>query len=408
MKKIFTLLTLSLFSIGANAQWDTLNTQTSTDFKSIAFSDNINGVAVGYDATALEGRIYHTIDGGSSWTLAHTGTSSKNDVCFSDPMTAWAAADNGVIKQSSNGGISWGAIYLGTKNFYSVFFASDTVGYIGGEDGVLYRTSNAGGSWDSLAIDSLFTLAVRDIYFINELRGWIVCDGGYIGYTLDGGQTWTPQLQPYLGFFQCKSIAFTEINVNGFIVGSSGQMVNSIDAGLSWDTFPSITTQNLNCIRFANSLAGIICGDNGTIYRTYAGGFNWADESMSYVSETLNKICFASDSVAYICGDNGRILKSNTDISSVQAPVNFAMNAAAYPNPFEGELHIMLNLEKASAVRITVMDVAGRIVLDENSGGLNAGQTIITPQGISTLAGGMYVLQVTTSYGSVSLPVIRQ
>jgi photosystem II stability/assembly factor-like uncharacterized protein len=406
MKKTFTLIALSLFSIGANAQWDTLNTQTSTDFKSIAFSDNYNGVAVGYDATALQGKIFHTTDGGQTWMLAHAGVSAKNDVCFSSALHGWVVGDSGVIKRSIDGGFIWGVSYLGTKDLLSVFFLNDTIGFIGGEDGTLYRTSNSGANWDTLDIQS--TQPVRDIYFRSVAEGWIVCDGGYIAHTLDSGNTWIAQLQDYLGFFQCKGIAFTETTMDGFIVGNSGMIVNSSDLGLSWDTFPSVTNKDLNGIRFTNSLAGIMCGDSGRIYRTNTGGFSWADETMSYVTEKLNKICFASDSVAFICGDNGRILKSNIDISSVQSPVNFAMNAAAYPNPFKEELHIVLNLEKASAVQITVTDLSGRIVLEENFSGLQTGETILTPQGISALANGMYVVNIVTSYGSVTLPVVRQ
>ena len=139
MLKTTTLFTALLFSSLCHAQWDTLNTQTHTDFHSIAFSNNVNGVVVGYDNAAAEGRIYHTTDGGASWVLAHTGTSSKNDVCFSDANNAWVAGDNGVIKHSTDAGSSWGVTYLGTKNFYAVFFPSDSTGYIGGEDGVLYR-----------------------------------------------------------------------------------------------------------------------------------------------------------------------------------------------------------------------------------------------------------------------------
>jgi photosystem II stability/assembly factor-like uncharacterized protein len=404
MKKIFTLIAVSLFSICANAQWDTLNTQTSTDFKSIAFSNDNNGVAVGYDATALEGRIYHTMNGGQSWVLAHTGASSKNDVCFSSAMHGWVVGDNGVIKQSTNGGSFWSYSTLGTKDFFAVFFLTDTTGFIGGEDGTLFRTSDGGATWDTLNTQT--TQSIRDIYFSNTLLGWIVCDGGYIGYTIDGGQTWTPQQQPYLGFLQSKGIAFA--GTNAYVVGNSGDMINSTDAGLTWNAFTPLTDKNLSCIRFGNSLAGIICGDSGVIYRTYVGGSNWASERMSYVTEKLNKVCFSSDSVAYICGDNGRILKSNIDISSVQPNVNFAMHASAYPNPFESELHIVLNLEKASAVQISVMDLSGRIVLTENFGEINQGENTITPAGISSLTSGMYMMRIVTSYGSVALPVVRQ
>jgi photosystem II stability/assembly factor-like uncharacterized protein len=411
MKKTFTLIALSLFSIGANAQWDTLNTQTLTDFNSIAFTDNWNGMAVGKNPATGDGAAFWTGNAGLTWGAANLSTNSHamNDIGFFPASHfGYAVGDSGQIFMCNTNVMTISPPeQLGTDDLNCIFPANDSVAYIGGDNGALYRTSDNGTSWDTLDIQS--TQPVRDIFFsITALEGWIVCDGGYIAHTLDGGQTWTAQLQYYGGFLQCKGIAFTETTMNGFIVGNSGMMVSSINAGLSWDTFPPITNLNLSCIRFTNSLAGIICGDSGRIYRTYAGGFNWVNESMSYVTEKLNKICFSSDSIAYICGENGRIVKSNTDISSVEAPINFAMHATAYPNPFESEFHLVVNLEKASAVQIAVMDLSGRIVLNENSGELNAGTTVLTPQGISTLSSGMYVVQITTAYGTVTLPVVRQ
>ncbi|CAN5232237.1 hypothetical protein BH09BAC5_BH09BAC5_16270 [soil metagenome] len=405
MKKIFTLFVGAFFVFNVNAQWDTLTTNTNTNFYSIAFSSNLNGVAVGYDTDTLEGKIFRTTDGGQNWSVSHIGTSSKNSVCFSDAMHAWAAGDNGVIKKSSDGGGLWSFSAVGTKNFYSIYFANDTVGYVGGENGVLYRTSDLGASWDTL--DSQTNLAIRDIYFSDDLKGWIVCDGGYIASTTDGGQTWTAHPQPYYGFMQCKSIGFAGTSGNGFVVGNDGDIVSTNDAGSNWNWFTLNSSEQLNCVRFSNSLAGIVVGNNGLIERTYVGGTNWANESMSYVTENLNHICFASDSVAYICGNNGRILKSNIDISSVHSQPEFVMNANAFPNPFENELSVKINLENASQVELSILDISGRVVFNNNYGELNAGEQIIRPEGIQDLVSGIYVVRITTENGSVSLPVIR-
>ncbi len=409
MKKIFTLVAASLLSFCANAQWDTLDTQTSTHFNSIAFSDNFNGVAVGEHPTTGRGAAFFTINAGQTWVAANMATNSPsiNDVGIYAPSSlGYAVGDSGQIFICNTNVMTISAPYqIGTQNLNCIFPLSDSIAYIGGDNGALYRTSDYGTSWDTLSSQS--TQPIRDIYFMNSLVGWLVCDGGYIAMTTDAGQTWTAQTQPYLGFYQCKSISFAGTSPNGFVVGNGGKMTESIDAGLSWDTIMPLTSKNLSCVRFGNNLAGIICGDSGNIYRTYAGGSNWANENMSYVKEKLNKICFASDSVAYICGNDGRILKSNINISSVPT-VSIAMNALAYPNPFEVELNVLLNLEKTSAVQIIIVDLQGRIVLHENFGELNAGANLISPDGINTLTSGMYVMQVITSDGIVSLPLVRK
>lgn len=410
MKKTFTFIAAFLFSFCANAQWDTLNTQTSTDFNSISFSDDWNGVAVGENATTGRGTAFFTVTAGMTWVQANMPINAPaiNDVgIFAPSSLGYAVGDSGFVFTCNTNVMTISAPHqVGTQNLNCIFNVNDSVAYIGGDHGVLYRTSDYGTTWDTLS--SQTTQPIRDIYFMNGLVGWVVCDGGYIGNTIDGGQTWTAQPQDYLGFLQCKSISFTTAGTSGFVVGDGGLMVQSVNAGISWDTFSSITIQNLTCIRFANNLAGIICGNNGTIYRTYVGGSNWANESMSYVTEKLNKVCFSSDSIAYICGNDGRILKSNLDISSVETNISFAMNATAYPNPFDGDLNLSIHLEKASAVKISVLDVTGRIVLEENAGELNAGEHLVSPAGMSSLVNGMYLVRVATSYGSVTLPVVRQ
>lgn len=408
MKKTFTLIAVSLFSLCANAQWDTLDTQTSTDFNSIGFTDNWNGVAVGKNPTTGGGAAFFTVTAGQTWVGATMASNSQpiNDVAFYPPSSlGFAVGDSGQIYVCNTNVATISApSQLGARDLNCVFFPSDSVIYIGADNGVLYRTSNYGATWDTLFTST--TQPIRDLYFVTDSAGWMVCDGGFIGYTSDAGQTWSIQTQPYGGFLEAKGISFTGTDL--FVVGDYGNMVNSSDAGLNWNMFMSVTNNDLTCIRFSNALAGVMCGDNGAIYRTYAGGTNWANEGMSYVTEKLNKVCFSSDSTAYICGEDGRILKSNMDISSVQPNVNFTLSASAYPNPFESELHVVINLEKASAVQLEIMDLTGRIVVSENPGEFNAGQILLTPKGISTLSNGMYMMRVMTSYGSVSLPVIKK
>lgn len=409
MKKTTTLFTAILFSVFCHAQWDTLNTQTHTDFHSISFPDNMNGLAVGKNPTTGRGAAFYTADAGQTWTAANMSSNAPaiNDVTFFSPYLGYAVSDSGQIFTCNVSGMIISAPFqLGADNFNCIFKASDTVAYIGGDNGVLYRTPDFGQSWDTL--NSQTTNAIRDIYFSNALTGWIVCDGGYIGSTTDGGQTWVADTtQPYYGFLQCKSIGFAGTSMKAFVVGDDGLIVSSTDNGMTWPNTLALTTYNLNCIRFSNDLSGVMVGSNGLIMRTWVGGPNFADESMSYVTETLTKVCYANDSTAYICGYNGRILKSNIDISSVHETFAASMQANVYPNPFTDELHIVLLLEKSSAVNMIITDLSGRVVAEENSGELHAGENIISPAGISSLASGTYFATIITSSGRISIPVIR-
>jgi photosystem II stability/assembly factor-like uncharacterized protein len=409
MKKTFTLLTAVLFSVVANAQWDTLNTQTHTEFHSISFPDNMNGLAVGRNATSGRGAAYYTADAGQTWTAANINTNAPaiNDVIFFSPYLGFAVSDSGqVFTCNVQGSVVVETFQLGAYNLNCICKASDTVAYIGGDNGVMYRSPDFGQTWN--ALNTHTTNSIRDIYFANELSGWFVADGGYIASTTDGGQTWTADTtNPYLGFLQCKSIAFAGTSMKAYVTGKNGLMVSSTDNGMSWGMTNMNTTNYLNCIRFSNDLSGVIVGSNGMIRRTWVGGPNFDDETMSYVTEHLTKVCYANDSTAYICGYNGRILKSNMDISSTHEIVAAGFTTTVFPNPFADELHFVIRLEERSAVNMIITDLTGRVVAEENSGEMNEGETILSPD-ISSLASGTYLATIITSGGRVSVPVVKQ
>ncbi|HET6992745.1 MAG TPA: T9SS type A sorting domain-containing protein, partial [Bacteroidia bacterium] len=112
--------------------------------------------------------------------------------------------------------------------------------------------------------------------------------------------------------------------------------------------------------------------------------------------------------LAYICGWNGRILKSHNDISAVHTALPGGFEISAFPNPFADELNIVIDLQKNSPVKISVTDIAERIVLEENEGELNSGKQVIHPAGISSLVSGMYFLKVISENGEMSIPVVKQ
>jgi hypothetical protein len=83
------------------------------------------------------------------------------------------------------------------------------------------------------------------------------------------------------------------------------------------------------------------------------------------------------------------------------------ISAVAFPNPFADELNISINLNNTSYVEIEIMDVAGRIISDENEGENFSGKNIFHLEGISELNAGMYFVQVITNGESVVMPVLK-
>lgn len=409
MKKIFTLFAFSIFSVCGNAQWDTLTSSTNTNFNSIFFSNNQEGVAVGKNPVTNRGAGSFTLDGGLTWQPSNLAANvpSINDVSFFSSTLGYAVADSGLVMYCGSIGYVFASpVKISSQNLNCIFSTSDSVLFIGGDYGTLYHSSDYGLNWDTL--NSGTNIAINDIYFKDPLNGWIVGDGGYMATSADGGQTWNTVGQPYFGFFNCMGMAYAGSTANVFAVGNSGDMIHSLDGGLNWGAFSSNTSYNLNSVRFTNDLAGIVVGDHGIIYRTQDGGMSWWDESLTYVTENLTSVSWASDTLAYICGKNGRVLKSHSDISAVHTvlPANFEISA--FPNPFTDELNVMINLDKTSNVQVSVMDLTGRILFVENEGEMNVGKQVIHLTGISTLESAMYFVKVISGNGEMVIPVLKQ
>lgn len=407
MKKIIALFAATIISISSYSQWDTLHTGLTTNFKSIFFINETEGVAVGKDPIGSGGQAFLTIDGGLNWDLRVAAAHSYNDVFFSSHDHGWIAADSGYILIGNNGGQGWLSLaHIGNLNFNSIFFTNDSDGYVGGASGVLYRTNNGGAYWDTL--NSGTNLSINDIYFTDASNGWIVGDGGYLAATSDSGNTWTQIAQPFFGFMNIQGFAYNSSFMNAVIVGNNGDALFSSNSGMNWTSFSSGVNTTLNKAAYANDLGGVIVGNNGVILRTEDGGTTWMRDNVSGVTQNFTGICWASDTLAYVCGSNGRILKSHYDISSVNSPLVNGITIAAFPNPFAEDLNIAIDLSKNSSIQISVLDLTGRIVLNENEGELNFGKQIIHLAGISSLVSGMYFVKVISGNGEMVIPVEKQ
>lgn len=61
----------------------------------------------------------------------------------------------------------------------------------------------------------------------------------------------------------------------GWIVGSSGTILHTIDGGETWISQDSSTFDNLYALDFVDNKHGWVVGDNSTILYTNNGGVTW-------------------------------------------------------------------------------------------------------------------------------------
>ena len=119
------------------------------------------------------------------------------------------------------------------------------------------------------------------------------------------------------------SICFTGID-EGWAVGESGIILETMDGGITWISQTSGTLNPLSSVFFTDSSTGWAVGGNGTIIKTTNGG-------VSFVEEHLKEVI---------------------------TPAKFLLSQN-YPNPFNPSTRICYSIPSQSKVTIKVFDVIG-------------------------------------------------
>ena len=217
-----------LHTTDGGAHWNRQAVASTDDFSSVFFTDSNNGWAtcnrpVQYDNFAedfvdWQGSIWHTADGGRSWTqqTLPTSTSLLKRIDFIDSQRGWAAglkivgydAFNdaqlvGAIYGTSDGGRTWTEQFATTQGltFTALHFVDASNGWAGGfphssdwEGGCVFHTADGGKTWQAQNAGEFYE-QVRDLHFADRLRGYAVGtsyagSGPVIWRTPDGGATW--------------------------------------------------------------------------------------------------------------------------------------------------------------------------------------------------------------------------
>ncbi|HQU70963.1 MAG TPA: Ig-like domain-containing protein [Calditrichia bacterium] len=181
--------------------WETRNPGLSTlQFYRLASSPfNPNHMVGG----AQDNGIFHTRDGGSTWTLSSTGDGME---CFYDPAVAdvvYGSTQNGGLKRSNDGGLSFFSIENGLPpdsiqpRAWTAPFFMDAVTrtrlYTATDRP--YFSNNQGGNWAPFATTGLDSiLGQRAVHNMAQSpvapQNFALSSTQYLYLSTDGGQTW--------------------------------------------------------------------------------------------------------------------------------------------------------------------------------------------------------------------------
>jgi photosystem II stability/assembly factor-like uncharacterized protein len=275
------------------------------------------------------------------------------------------------VRQSS-GTLSW---------LHSLFFFDRNRGFAVGSKGTLLATTDGGEHWQVKPPPSGDNL--RDIYFLDEVNGWVVCERkvyelhgvneprAYLMNTHDGGETWQrvdlqgldPNLRLVRTFFtrQKRGWAFGEAGVlytshdggatwervqsptrrlllggvfvdedRGWFVGGAGTIMQTADGGESWHVSQVAAAGGIRfaAAAFFNNRVGWTVGSEGKVYATLNGGRTWQSQD-SGVSVDLSDVKFLDANEGWAVGAEGTI------IHTTNGGNHWTREPTAVPHPLE-------------------------------------------------------------------------
>lgn len=230
-----------------------------------------------------------------------------NSISFSeDNSFATIVADSGYILNSFDGGNTWIK-----KNISNKINLSDVWNFKNGNSIIVGDSSKIFIGFKN--IDSLISMPIEKgntffrIKFNKNNVGFITGTKGTILKSLDGGQTWaktktnTNEIIFDVDFFDEKS---------GFAVGWNGTILTTTNGGDNWYKIENDKTDNyLKSIDLTDNGYGLIVGGDGTILRTSDYGNTWEKINLSF-SGGYQKVKFIDEDYCLIVGSRGVMLVS--------------------------------------------------------------------------------------------------
>jgi len=336
----------------------------------------------------LSGFIYRTEDGGNSWDtlLIKPGTAFRS-ICFTDSLNGFAGNlgpgswisnvfDTIPLYHTTDGGLTWNPVVNITGVYPAgvcgMFVVNDSVIYAVGRYAgpcAVLKTIDGGQNWTSTDFSNKFDDLI-DLWFFSPDTGVIL--GGnnsrsVIYYTSDGGVNWTKVFQNPEPFgwhwkvsFPSRYVGYASIEGG---TANTSRVAKTTDGGLTWALKPLIPPSNGDAtgIGFINDSVGWVgCWIPGEDWMTTDGGDSWVAFTLDKQFNRYRKI---NDSTAYICGS--RIWKYSTSVATGGTPqINF--EAKGYhmeqnkPNPFSTETIITYTIPEKGFVTLRVFDMGGR------------------------------------------------
>lgn len=259
----------------------------------------------------------------ANWDLIHVDKVSDgvpiSALFLTNSDQGWAITPGELLKMSDGGG-KWVTVLSNPsaeRAFYSMTFNSPATGFIVGtqqngsrNEPLILRTIDGGKAWQDSPIANLRAASSQGLHslaFCDPRMGWAV-GPALIVHTVDGGNRWDVQRsgtpEEFLFSIACAS------SERAWAVGRDGLILQSTNAGTTWNRQESPTNVNLLRIRFFDNVGWIVGGKDGrgVLIHSRDGGESWQSADVE-VEHPLFDI-YMNGINGWIVGGGGTLLQT--------------------------------------------------------------------------------------------------
>ena len=203
------------------------------------------------------------------------------------------------------------------KDLNTVYFLDNKRGWVAGDEGFLSRTDDGGRTWIQQVVGTKD--AINDIFFRNKEDGFLLA-GNTIFVSHDSGTRWSEARRFLPAEFNGATAELYSVRFmkkKGWVVGSISKddrvtdsiLVYTEDGGNTWQRQRAPSRTELIHIDFVDDKRGWIVGADGVILHTSDGGQTWSAQN-SGTKDTLYHIDFRDERRGWAVGEHGTILRT--------------------------------------------------------------------------------------------------
>ncbi len=371
-------------SFDGGINWEKINKGPNGPTKFLGFINNMEGYALSGYTTSMQ--LLHTYNGGYNWiadTIINSGTIYQ--LCVYNE-SAFLIDDSSQILRSIDGSSDWEIFNVPdtSDRYRDIEFISNNNGFICADNGVLFYTQDGGQNWIDRSLSGDYNL--RDMYFIDSNRGWIIDPMARIVLsTIDGGISWDFAVLGDVYLFEPTSVYFVNDSI-GYITTREGVILNSSDGGHSWVEYYVFPGGYNSQIYFINELEGWYRSAS-VIYHTYDGGLSWTERES--IHSTQLQCMFFLDNQGWLGGNDGLVATSSFYVGLEEETVNTS-SLSVYPNPASDKMYFVSNDIANQILDVKVVNLQGQELLHLTN---NTGSHKIQIS-VSDLPSGTYIANI--------------